>query len=222
MGFSIDELQIGTLNYSEEYKAVYKYSQYYLSEMKYINKKLHELAKQPILPNSLPSTFYENCISTHSMITYLEHTSYYQFGGMGVFLTGEKDDKTPFRNLYNKIFNGIASENKLATKWKNEYDLYKAVVKLYPDTIYQYNTYWLGTQSLDVFIPSLNLGIEYQGLQHYKAVEFFGGEERLKAQIDRDCRKKMLCEENGIKLIYWRYDEPISLVLVKRRIEESI
>ena len=76
----------------------------------------------------------------------------------------------------------------------------------YPDTLYQYRPEWLGRQSLDLFIPSLGTAIEYQGIQHYLPVEFFGGEEALSQRQELDLQKRKLCEENHIRLIEWSYD----------------
>lgn len=69
--------------------------------------------------------------------------------------------------------------------------------------IAQYKTEWLNRMSIDIFIPSLNLGIEVQGLQHYKPVEYWGGEDAFQKLIARDKLKKKLCEENNVKLIYY-------------------
>ena len=57
-------------------------------------------------------------------------------------------------------------------------------------------------QSIDFFIDSLNIGIECQGLQHFKPINFFKGEEFFKKTVERDINKYNLCKENGIKLIY--------------------
>jgi hypothetical protein len=64
---------------------------------------------------------------------------------------------------------------------------------------------------LDLFVPLLMLGLEIQGMQHYKFVPFFHGNknEFLKAQ-QRDKNKKLWCEINNIKLIELRYDESIT------------
>lgn len=43
--------------------------------------------------------------------------------------------------------------------------------------------------------------IEYDGEQHFKSVEFWGGEEQLKLQQERDKRKNEWCKENQIPLI---------------------
>jgi hypothetical protein len=54
---------------------------------------------------------------------------------------------------------------------------------------------------LDIYFPILNIGVEYQGKQHSEPVEFFGGEEAFKSNIERDKRKKKLCLENDCVLI---------------------
>ena len=67
--------------------------------------------------------------------------------------------------------------------------------------IEQYKAQWLGLQTLDFFIPSLRIGIECQGLQHYEPVEKFGGEDTFKRQLERDACKRRKCSENNIHLI---------------------
>ena len=67
----------------------------------------------------------------------------------------------------------------------------------------QYKTDWLGTQSLDFYLPDYNVAIECQGEQHFQSCEFFGGDESFKIQTERDLRKKQLCEEQGIKILYY-------------------
>lgn len=65
----------------------------------------------------------------------------------------------------------------------------------------QYN--WLGRQKLDFYLPQYNIAIECQGVQHFKPVEYFGGEATFKGIVERDKIKKELCEEHGIKLLYY-------------------
>ena len=51
--------------------------------------------------------------------------------------------------------------------------------------------------------------IEYDGEQHFKPVDIWGGEENLKLQQERDERKDKWCKENNIKLVripYTDYD----------------
>ena len=61
----------------------------------------------------------------------------------------------------------------------------------------------------DFYLPELNAAIEYNGVQHYKAIEFFGGEKQLKCQQKHDSLKKEYCEKNNITFITIRYDENI-------------
>lgn len=64
------------------------------------------------------------------------------------------------------------------------------------------HTQWLGNQHLDIYFPKYNFAIEFQGRQHYEAIDFFGGEEALIKNQERDKRKKKLCEENDCPLLY--------------------
>lgn len=69
--------------------------------------------------------------------------------------------------------------------------------------------HYLGRNRFDFFIPSLNAAIEYDGEQHFRSVEFFGGEDSLR-QIQRaDALKNDFCEYMGIDLLripYWEFD----------------
>jgi len=62
---------------------------------------------------------------------------------------------------------------------------------------------WLGKQNLDVYIESLNLGIESQGAQHFIPNEYFGGEKGFKLTQKRDKTKLRLSKKNGIDIIYF-------------------
>lgn len=53
--------------------------------------------------------------------------------------------------------------------------------------------------------------IEYNGIQHYKAVPFFGGEEQLKIQQKRDMMKINYCEKHNIPLIIFKSLEDIQI-----------
>ena len=49
--------------------------------------------------------------------------------------------------------------------------------------------------------------IEYDGVQHFKIVEKWGGEEKLKTQQERDKRKDEYCKKKGIPLIRIPYTD---------------
>ena len=119
----------------------------------------------------------------------------------------EKDGfRTDWRLERTKIRTKLTADGIIRPKWKHELTLFKTVRKLYPETLYQYRDEWLGRQSLDLYIPSLKTAIEYQGIQHYRPIDFFGGEEALAQRQELDQVKKTLCEENGVRLIEWTYE----------------
>jgi len=61
----------------------------------------------------------------------------------------------------------------------------------------------------DFYIPSLNICIEYDGMQHFRKWDRIGGDIALEKQIIKDQIKNQYCKDNNIKLIRIRYDESI-------------
>ena len=61
-----------------------------------------------------------------------------------------------------------------------------------------------------MYIPDFMLAIEYQGIQHYKVIDFFGGEKGFEEIQRRDKKKLSLAELNGVKIEYIKYDENIT------------
>jgi Zn finger protein HypA/HybF involved in hydrogenase expression len=93
---------------------------------------------------------------------------------------------------------------------KNEIKLYNEILNRFDlHIIKQYRPNFLKRQSIDLFIPSLELCIEYQGIQHFKPIEYFGGTSSFDDTIERDFRKNNLCKENGLNLLYFTYDKNI-------------
>jgi len=80
-------------------------------------------------------------------------------------------------------------------------------------------TSWLGNQHLDIWIPDKNIAIEYNGQQHYEAIDFFGGIEALKRQHELDMRKAALCAGNGVRLFIVRFDEDMDAAVSRIRTE---
>lgn len=62
---------------------------------------------------------------------------------------------------------------------------------------------WLSKQRLDFYLPQYNLAIECQGMQHFKPIEYFGGEEKFKYTIKMDKQKEKICTEHGVKILYY-------------------
>lgn len=93
---------------------------------------------------------------------------------------------------------------KVGEGWISETELYYKIVEAFPGytVTHHASPNWLGRQHLDVYFSDPMIGIEYQGTQHYEAVDFFGGEEALKKTQERDERKRLICSENNCELIY--------------------
>jgi len=61
----------------------------------------------------------------------------------------------------------------------------------------------------DFYLPGYNLCIEYDGLQHYEPVHFFGGYKSFEIIKKHDQIKNNFCKTNNIKLIRIKYNENI-------------
>ena len=59
---------------------------------------------------------------------------------------------------------------------------------------------------VDFYLPDYNLFIEYNGIQHYIPVKYFGGELKFQYQQERDCKLKEYCQNNNIDLLIIKYD----------------
>jgi hypothetical protein len=93
---------------------------------------------------------------------------------------------------------------KIGEGWISETELYYKIKEMFSDyeVIHHGNPSWLGRQHLDIYFPVLNIGIEYQGLQHYEPINYFGGREAFEKNLERDEKKRKLCEVNNCALIY--------------------
>lgn len=124
------------------------------------------------------------------------------------------------------IENTIREEFDLPKKgeqWKSETELYYMISKFLDrkniKIMFHYRPEFLQGLELDIYFETEDkkVGIEYQGLQHFKPIEFFGGEESFKKVVERDKRKMDLCRKNNVQLIYYNYNEEITLDIVKKK-----
>lgn len=66
--------------------------------------------------------------------------------------------------------------------------------------------------------------IEYNGIQHYESIEFFGGEKQLLLQKQQDTLKKEYCKKNNIPMISIPYTdfEKIDFEYIKEKYNEEV
>lgn len=109
-------------------------------------------------------------------------------------------------------------------RWVNESILINYISEIFNDkTIYtHYRPSILDGLELDIFIKELNVGIEYQGIQHVKSIKAWGGEEGLKNRKEHDEKKARLCKKNNIDLIYFWYDEDLTKDLIRDKLSKYI
>ena len=88
------------------------------------------------------------------------------------------------------------------------------------DLLEQYNIKFVGQKKfdwlkhkkplrIDFYLPEYNIAIECQGMQHFEAVEYWGGKEGLKRNQKIDQIKKELCKENNLPLHYINFDDNV-------------
>lgn len=106
----------------------------------------------------------------------------------------------------------ISSGERKIKRYLDEKGIEYIQQKSFPDLFYKDKFHPL---KFDFYLPSYNLCIEYQGEQHFRPLDYFGGEESFKKGIERDNIKRNYCKENNIRLIEIRYNEDVENILTK-------
>lgn len=124
--------------------------------------------------------------------------------------------------IENEVRSKFGQKN-VGEAWVNETMVFNIVKSLYPEfhTVHHYRPTFLNGLEIDVFVPELNLGIEYQGIQHFKPLSHLGGTEAFEKLQFRDEVKRNLCQKQGIRLIYINYDEDVSQSLIATKIKTT-
>lgn len=74
----------------------------------------------------------------------------------------------------------------------------------------------------DFYLSKYNSVIEYQGIQHYKSIEYMGGKTRYDKQLKNDNIKRNYCKEKRIKLFEIPYTEFDNIENVMNNILETL
>lgn len=67
----------------------------------------------------------------------------------------------------------------------------------------------------DFYLPDNNMCIEYDGVQHFEPIEYFGGKDSLISNRIKDEIKNKWCSDNSVKLLRISYRENIEDILKK-------
>ena len=111
----------------------------------------------------------------------------------------------------------------IGEKWVAETELFRIVESIFPkeEVIHHYRGKWLQGLELDIYVPRLRLGIEYQGHQHFRPIDAWGGQEALEKTQERDKKKAELCRANCVRLIEFTFEEEVTARSVLTKLEVS-
>jgi len=145
-------------------------------------------------------------------------------------ISKRNDLSKKFEKHYRKIQNVIENEvrrkfghKKVGEAWTSETILYYIVKKLFPQyTVHRHHIPdFLQGLELDIFIEEIKIGIEYQGIQHYKPIKHWGGKEAFENLKERDKKKKEICKLKNVKLVYFNYNEGLSNDVVLEKLKQQ-
>ena len=195
----------------------------------YINKQAYEYGIQPhsysILLDKCPNEILElfEIMPNEYKLKYeaLRNTNYKEASKY------QQDYLKQIRKVFHPIENEVRRKfghKKIGEAWTSETILYYIICSLFPDFEIKrhYRPKFLNGLELDIFIPKINLGIEYQGIQHFKPILHWGGKESFEKTKQNDLRKKEICQANNIHLVYFYYSEGLSDEIVKNKISSFI
>lgn len=76
---------------------------------------------------------------------------------------------------------------------------------------------------LDIYCPKYQLAVEYHGRQHFEYIEFFHHDSHgFDDHYKRDLRKAEICQEKGIALVVFRYNDLLTEDMVFERLMEAL
>ena len=138
-------------------------------------------------------------------------------------LAADKLSSKIHRRFHNIVENMVREEfsyKRIGEHWPTETTLCNLVKQEFQEgkVVFHYRPKFLEGLEIDIYIPDKKLGIEYQGIQHFKPIDFWGGEDALKKRQEHDRRKKAICDSRGIDLVYFYYSDEICEETVHRRL----
>jgi len=212
-------------NYIDWDDDFYRFAQK-LDNNKYIRKRVEKLKYQEgichLCTNTTPLLNYGSSMYYSSfLVKYLPY--YYLMNkkrASSIFSFDESEKKLTENELREKF-----GFYKIGERWITETLLFNLLKEIFNDTevVFHYRGAELEGLELDIWIPKFNLGVEYQGIQHFKAIKHWGGEKNLDKQKTNDKRKKELCKNLNYSLIeFFHYEEITKDLILKKLQKEEI
>jgi len=193
----------------------------------YINNKSYEIGINPLnhipISKNIPDELF-NLINIEPMKYYTERKKLINTENIRDFDIIWQKQKRKINGVVENEVRASFEFKKIGDAWAGETTLFNIILRMFPDTeiIRHHRPEYLEYLEMDIFIPDLRFGIEYQGQQHYEPVKHWGGKEAFLKQKERDKRKRKLCKKNGIKLIEIKYNEPLTEEYIYNRIQQFL
>jgi hypothetical protein len=112
-----------------------------------------------------------------------------------------------------KVGESWISETELFYKLKNQLSDCEVIHHGRPD--------WLGRQHFDIWIPHFNCAIEFQGEQHDKPIDYFGGHDAFIENQRRDALEREKAASNKVRIIEVRAGYDLNDILKEIRMDDS-
>lgn len=109
-----------------------------------------------------------------------------------------------------EIVRRLKEEGMDNTDWSNKIDLFLLAYSLYQDAQFQYQLNWLEGVSIDVYIPQIKTGIEFQSAECFKSDESLDKVGGLKTNLQQIRMKRNCCKQRGVRLVVWPCDLKIT------------
>ena len=186
---------------------------------------MHPHLKNALAHNSFQDSICHICTQTNSDLMYYNPMYGSAFKARyGAYIVKQSiQEGLDEREAENQIrdLKGVA---RIGERWVNETLLFNYISLLFPQHTVQREASptWLNRQRFDIYIPELNLAVEYQGKQHYVAVGLFGGEDGLKKTKERDKEKLKLSKINGVDIVHFSYKDNLTEKLVVSRLKSYL
>ena len=100
----------------------------------------------------------------------------------------------------------VSKGQKIIENWLNKYNITYTKEETFNKS-QELRTNKYNYLRFDIYVPSNNLIIEFDGIQHFYPIEFWGGMEALNKTIQHDKRKNEWAKNHNINLIRFNYKE---------------
>jgi hypothetical protein len=195
----------------------------------YINKQAYEFGIEPILNRVIPEICPQEILDFTKLDPVVTRNRYQKLIKTNpdeadrINKEVEKQNRRIWKIIENEVRQKFG-HRKIGEAWTSETILYYIIRSLFPDMTVRrhYRPDFLQGLELDIFIEELKTGIEYEGIQHFKPVNHWGGLESLKKLKARDKKKKEICSSLSINLVYFKYDEGLNSDLVLTKLKKQI